>query len=136
MKLARTFVYSSLLLLAISLPAVAQEPAGKFTVAHQTRWGRAVLPAGSYLVSVHSGPVPYVIVQSEKTYASIMAVAQYVTSAECKGSSLELEQTDGTWNVRSLCFQSQSIVYFGLAKTANLVTAKARPPAAALTGSN
>src|SRR5919204_4269849 len=102
MKLAKPLVFSLLLLLTVSLPAAAEGPTGKFTVTHETRWGTAVLPAGNYFVSVHSGPVPYVTVTSEKNPVSIMAVAQYITSAECKTSSLELEQNDGSWSVRSL----------------------------------
>lgn len=127
MKIAKPLVCSLLLLVAASLPAAADGPSGKFTVAHETRWGTAVLPAGTYSVAIHSGPVPYVLVTSEQNAVSIMAVAQYLTSAECKESGIELEQTGGSWNVRSLCFASQSAVYFGPAKTRNVVTAKAAP---------
>ena len=76
MKLARHIAYCFLLLMTASLIASAQEPSGKFTVNHATRWGTAILPAGSYSVSVHSGPVPYVLVTSDdRNAASIMAVA-------------------------------------------------------------
>lgn len=136
MKLAKTLVFSLLLLVTASLPVFAQEASGKFTVSHETRWGSAVLPAGNYFVSVHSGPVPYVVVTSEKNAGSIMAMAQYVTSGDCKTSGLELEQADGSWNVRSLCFQSQTAVYFGKPKSTNMVTAKAATPAGPVAGSN
>lgn len=112
-KFARTF----LMFLAACAGSVAQEPTGKFTVSHDSHWGTAMLPAGTYVVSVHSGPVPFVIVTSQDRNAvSIMAVAEYLESAQCKSSSLELEQSGKAWNVRSLCFASQMSVYFGAEK--------------------
>jgi len=125
MKLAKTLVFSLLLSVTASLPAAADGPSGKFTVAHEIRWGGAVLPAGTYFVTIHSGPVPHVLVTNENNPVSIMAIAQYVTSADCKESSLALEQVGGSWNVRSLCLESQSAVYFAPAKTMNVVTASA-----------
>ena len=127
MKFARHIAYFFLLLVTTSLVASAQEPSGKFTVKHATRWGAAILPAGSYSVSVHPGPVPYVLVTSEdRGAASIMAVAQYVESAQCKTSSLELEQTGADWSVRSLCFESRLAVYFGRQKMPQMSLAAAR----------
>jgi len=137
MKLARHIAYCFLLLMTASLIASAQEPSGKFTVNHATRWGTAILPAGSYSVSVHSGPVPYVLVTSDdRNAASIMAVAQYVESAQCKSSSLELEQTEGSWDGRSLCFESTLAVYFGPSQKAAQTSIAAVPQAAPLSGTN
>jgi len=113
MKFTRNIAYFFLLLVTTSLGASAQEASGKFMVKHATRWGTATLPAGSYSVSIHNGPVPYVLVTSDDHNAtSIMAVARYVETAQCKTSSLEMEQTDGSWNVHSLCFESMLAVYF------------------------
>ena len=137
MKLVRHIAYFFLLLATTSLVASAQEPNGKFTVKHDTRWGTAILPAGSYSVSVRSGPVPYVLVTSDDRNAvSIMAVAQYVETAQCKSSSLELEHTDGNWNVRSLCFESALAVYFGPSQKARQTNIAAVPQVATLAGSN
>jgi len=120
MKLTKLIAYSLLLLGAVSLPAAAQQPAGKFTVAHETHWGTAVLPAGSYSVSLQTGTIPYVVITSDThNPVSIMAVAQYLETAQCKGSSLELEQNEGAWNVRSLCFESSVAVYFGPSERLN-----------------
>ena len=137
MKLVRHIAYFFLLLAATSLGASAQESNGKFTIKHDARWGTAILPAGSYSVSVRSGPVPYVLVTSDDRNAvSIMAVAQYVETAQCKSSSLELEQTDGNWNVRSLCFESSLAVYFGPSQKARQTSVAAVPQATTLAGSN
>jgi len=112
MKLTKTFL-STFLLLLVSLHATAQEGAGKFILAHEARWGTAILPAGSYFASVHSVPVPYVLVTSlDHNHVSIMAVANYIESAGCKTSSLELQQEMGTWNVHSLCIESSLAAYF------------------------
>ena len=113
----RKFAFTFLLFLAACAGSTAQEPTGRFTVSHDSRWGTAVLPAGTYVVAVHSGPVPFVTVSSQDHNAvSIMAVAEYLDSAQCKSSSLQLEQSSEGWNVRSLCFASQLSVYFGSAK--------------------
>jgi hypothetical protein len=136
MKLARHIASFFLLLATTSLVASAQEPSGKFTVKHETRWGSAILPAGTYSVAIHSGPVPYVLVTSEdRTTTSIMAVARYMESAQCKSSSVELEQTDGNWSVRSLCFESSVAVYFGPSQKVPQ-TNVAITPAAALSAAN
>jgi hypothetical protein len=43
-----------------------------------------------------------------------MAVANYIESASCKTSSLELVQRDDTkWDVRSLCLESSLTAFFG-----------------------
>jgi len=137
MKLVKHISYFILLLASMSLGASAQEPKGKFTIRHDSRWGTAVLPAGSYSVSVHTGPVPYVLVTSDHRNAtSIMAVARYVESAQCASSSLELEQAEGSWNVRSLCFQSSLAVYFGPSQKATEMKVAAAPATAPLPGSN
>lgn len=116
MKPLKKIAFAFLLVLTVCAGASAQDAAGKFSVTHNTRWGTAVLPPGSYSVSVRSGPVPYVVITSDdRSSLSVMAVAQYIETATCKSSSLELEQTSDGWNVRSLCFQSQVSVFFGSA---------------------
>ena len=113
----RKFALAFLLVLAACAGSAAQEPTGKFTVTHESHWGTAVLPAGTYVVAVHSGPVPFVTVSSpDRNAVSIMAVVEYMDSAECKTSSLQLDQVGESWNVRSLCFASQFSVHFGPAK--------------------
>lgn len=114
MKLLKQIAFVFLLVWAVCTGASAQDAAGKFSVTHNTRWGTAVLPPGSYFVSVRSGPVPYVLIRSDnRSSVSVMAVAQYIETATCKSSSLEMEQTTDGWSVRSLCFESQVSVYFG-----------------------
>jgi hypothetical protein len=135
MKSAKHVVCSLLLFAAVSFPAAAQDAYGKFTVSHETRWGKAVLPAGNYTVSLTSGPVPYVTVSSDPNKSvSIMAVAQYVDTSNCKASSLVLEQSAGGWDVRSLCFASSSTVYFNLPQ--KLTRSVAAPQVAAVAGAN
>ena len=137
MKLARRIAYFFLLLVTTSLVASAQEPRGRFTVKHATRWGTAILPAGSYSVSVHAGPVSYVLVTSvDRNAASIMAVAQYVESTQCKSSSLELEQTGADWSVRSLCLESTLAVYFSPSQKTHQTSLAAASQAGSLSGAN
>jgi hypothetical protein len=135
MKSAKHIVLSLLLLGAVSLPVAAQDAYGKFTVSHETHWGTAVLPAGNYTVSLISGPVPYVTVSSDPNKSvSVMAVAQYVDTANCKASSLVLQQSGGGWDVRSLCFASSSTVYFNVPQKPS--RSVAGPQVAAVAGAN
>ena len=114
MKFKKHLAFSMLLLLITTIHAAAQDASGKFTLSHEARWGSAVLPAGSYSATVHSGPVPYVLVSSlDHDGVSIMAVANYIESASCKTSSLQLEQSEGKWDVRSLCLESSLAAFFG-----------------------
>lgn len=136
MKLVKHIVFSLLLLATVSLPAAAQEAYGKFTLAHETRWGGAVLPAGTYTVALRSGPVPLVIVSSgDRNAGSIMAVAEYVDTSQCKISSMELEQNAGNWDVRSLCFASSMTVHFNPPEKLHR-TAAITPQIAPIPGSN
>ena len=119
MKLAQHIVLTLLLLATVSLPLSAQDASGRFTVAHETRWGTAVLPAGNYLVSLRSGPVPYVIVTSDAhNDVAIMAVGEYLDTSQCKTSSLVLQQNAGSWEVSSLCFASSLTLHFTTNHTA------------------
>lgn len=137
MKFARHIACFFLLLVITPLMASAQERNGKFTVSHETRWGSATLPAGSYSVAIHSGPVPYVLVSSEDRAAtSIMAVARYMESAQCNNSSLELEQIDGRWNVRSLCLASSLAVYFAPSQKVIQTKEASSPATASLAAAN
>lgn len=135
MKFVRTTGVSLFLLLALAIPGMSQEAFGKFTVTHETRWGTGMLPAGTYQVALHSGPVPYVLVSSESgSGPSLMAVSRYAQSADCKTSSLELEQSEAGWNVRSLCFASQIAVYFGGSHAPETASMKNSPQVASLAG--
>jgi hypothetical protein len=134
MKFAKTTTLSLFLLTAFALPGMSQEAFGKFTVSHETRWGAGVLPPGTYQVALHAGPVPFVLVSSESQNGpSLMAVARYTQSADCKTSSLLLEQNEAGWNVRSLCFASQMAVYFGTSRTLETASVKGSSNLASLT---
>ncbi len=134
MKFVKTTGIGLFLLLALALPGVSQEAFGKFTVTHETRWRTGVLPPGTYQVALHSGPVPYVLVSSESgSGPSIMAVARYIQSADCKTSSLQLEQNEMGWDVRSLCFASEMAVYFGSSRAVETASVKSSPQVASLT---
>ena len=78
-----------------------------------------MLPAGNYLVSVRSGPVPYVIVTSDAhSDIAIMAVGEFLDTSQCKTSSLVLEKNAGAWEVSSLCFASSLTLHFATNHTA------------------
>lgn len=136
MKFAKYIAFPLLLLATVNLPVFAQDAYGKFTLAHESRWGSAVLPAGSYTLALRGGPVPLVIVSSgDRNAVSIMAVAEYMDTSQCKASSIELERNAGSWDVRSLCFKSSMTVHFNPPEKPNR-TAAIAPQIAAIPGSN
>lgn len=132
MKFAKQILFSALLFASVSLPAAAQNASGKFTITHESRWGTAVLPAGTYTVSLHNDSVPFVIITSEnRNPLSIVAVAQYLETATCRDSSLELEQNGTNWDVRSLCFASSVAIHFGKPETITRTATLAQAPSSA-----
>jgi hypothetical protein len=127
MKFAKQILFSALLFASVSLPAAAQNANGKFTITHESRWGTAVLPAGTYTVALRNDSVPLVIITSEnRNPISIIAVAQYLDTATCHTSSLELEQNGASWDVRSLCFAASVAIHFGKVETINQTATLAR----------
>lgn len=78
---------------------------GKFTLPFETRWGKAVLPAGDYTFTVDSTALPATVtvhsVRESKTAPMIMAqaISQHGTSGQ---SSLIVARNSGKGVVRGL----------------------------------
>jgi hypothetical protein len=115
MTYAKKTILLLLLTLAASLGAAAQDAHTKFTLPHDAVWGKTVLPAGTYSVSVEFGGIPKAYVASEGgSRVAFIAVPETTEVSEaCAKSSVTLQRSGGKWNVRSLCFgELQLALYF------------------------
>jgi hypothetical protein len=87
---------------------------GKFQLTSETRWGKAVLPAGEYSLTLESTQQPVrVIIQAVNGKASAMALAQATADAAPGGSYLFITGAGTNREVRSMNLPSlgASLVY-------------------------
>jgi hypothetical protein len=87
---------------------------GKFQLANETRWGKAVLPAGDYSLTIDSTQQPVrIIIQAVHGKASAMALAETSVDAGPGGSYLFITGSGADRMVRSLNLPQlgRSLVY-------------------------
>lgn len=106
------FAVLGLLVLALWVGgAQAQQPSpttqGDFTLPFETRWGKAVLPAGDYSFSVHqvSDSTALVTVRGKKANAVVMTAAVDACQ-ECGTSALIVLRQGGQRTVQALRLRS------------------------------
>ncbi len=103
-SLLKVLVLSVGALGASALPASAQSSKGTFTLAHQVRWGTAILPAGNYEFSVDTQAWPVRVTVRDlggPTTAIILPLA-YSDQKLAGGSTLVIDQEAGESVVSSL----------------------------------
>jgi hypothetical protein len=92
---------------------------GKFQLTSETRWGKAVLPAGEYSLTIDSTQQPFrMTVQAINGKASAMTVAVSSTDAAPGGSYLFITGSGADRTVRSMNLPQlgRSVVYEPLTK--------------------
>ena len=126
MTYAKKTIFLLLLSLVASLAATAQDAQTKFTLPHDAIWGKTVLPAGTYSVSVEFDGIPKAYVNSEGgSKIAFIAVPEITeVSDACAKSSVTLQRNGGKWNVRSLCIgELQLALYFPAASRETTIAA-------------
>jgi hypothetical protein len=103
MKNIRNFV----VLFTIALATVAANAQAslhsKFQLTSQTRWGKAVLPAGEYSLTIESAAQPMrIVIQSADGKTGAMAVAASSFDSAPGGSYLVITGTGAAREVRSM----------------------------------
>lgn len=100
MKSIRCFMLFRVLILAIGVlgasaaPAYAQSAGGKFTLAHETRWGRTVLAPGDYTFSLQSPSFPAQVIVRGAAGTMAFVMPWLVSSEQLTDSSrLELSRS-------------------------------------------
>jgi hypothetical protein len=115
MNYAKKTMLLLVLSLAAALGAVAQDAHAKFTLPHDAMWGKTVMPAGTYSVSLEFGGITKAYVTSEggsKVSFVTVPVMTEVSDA-CSKTSVTLQRKGGNWNVHSMCFSElQMALYF------------------------
>jgi hypothetical protein len=92
---------------------------GKFELASETRWGKAVLPAGAYSLTIDSTQQPVrIIIQAVNGNTAAMAFAETSVDAAPGGSYLFITGSGADRMVRSLNLPQlgRSLVYEPLTK--------------------
>ena len=126
MTYAKKTMLLLLLSLAASFTAVAQDAQTKFTLPHDAIWGKTVLPAGTYSVSVELDGIPKAYVSSEGgSKIAFIAVPEITeVSDACAKSSVTLRRHGSSWDVRSLCLgELQLALYFPAASRETTIAA-------------
>lgn len=73
---------------------------GSFTLLHETRWGKATLPAGEYRLTIESTENPVIVfIEDAKSGKPVAMVVPNVTEASRTGNSALLIATRGTQRV-------------------------------------
>ena len=126
MKFAKKLSLSLSLAAALAVSAQAQDAKLKVSLPHDAQIGDAVLPAGSYNITLamegitlaviapadHSGPVVFALPVSTNSYAA------------CTESSVNLQRDGAEWSVRSICFaEPQTALYFAAPTTKTVADA-------------
>jgi len=115
MTYAKKILSLLLLSVAATLGAAAQDAHAKFTLPYDATWGKAVLPAGTYTVSLEFGGITKAYVSSEggSKVAFVTVPASTEVSDACVKSAVDLERSGSRWSVRSVCFGAlQLALYF------------------------
>jgi hypothetical protein len=108
-----------------SVPAMAQDASGKFTLAKEVRWGTAVLPAGEYTYSLEhpTGQVLFVR-NTNRKMGAIMLVKSASLVNGSERDRIVLQRSGDDWFVSSLVVTSLGQELTFGAPTARTETAK------------
>ncbi len=137
MRFATKILFASLAL-AMSVPAVAQEKSGVFTLTHDTRWNNTVIPAGSYSISVYAGNHSVSMLRPENPHQSAVFVAPVSLDygKTCANSTVSLVSAAGEWRAQSVCFADTGLtLYFAAARGGGRMVASAATKTLSAAGS-
>lgn len=100
--LFKAFVVAIAAIGGSAIPAQAQAAAGRFTLAHKVRWGRASLPAGDYTFSLESQTWPARITVRQLGGSTAAMILPTLISANTQtGTSLLVLHDEGGESVVS-----------------------------------
>ncbi len=127
-------LFAVLAVLTLStIPAVAQEASGKFTLAKEVRWGSAVLPAGEYTYALEhqTGQVLFVRNTNGRANAIVLVKSASLVN-EGERDRLVLQRNGDDWFVSSMVITNLGqVLSFGAPSThsepANKVAALSTP---------
>jgi hypothetical protein len=101
--------------------------AGKFTLPYEVRWGKAVLPAGDYVIRMDSTASPAKISPANGSSAGVYTEYPLVEDSHMSGVYLTITNNANERRVRSLNLPQfgKAIVFAPLTKSEREVLAKA-----------
>lgn len=119
MKNVRNFVVLFSLVMAAVVGNAQIALHGKFQLTGETRWGKAVLPAGEYSLTIESAQQPVrIVIQSADGKTAAMAFAESSVDSAPGGSYLFVTGTNADREVRSMNLPQlgTSLIYKPLTK--------------------
>ena len=111
MIFAKKMIFFTLLTVAASLTAAAQDRVLKFKLAQVAHIGSAVLPAGDYRMTLYSDTrIMTVVSPEDRRGAAVIALPiSYETSNSCSKASVTLTPNGKELDLTSVCFGSNEI---------------------------
>jgi hypothetical protein len=102
-SLAKLFFAVAIGLGLASHPAVAQEAAGKFTLAKDIRWGGAVLPAGEYTYALEHQTGQLLFLRNVTGQSGAIVLVRSVSQVSDRGHDrIILQRSGDDWFVSSM----------------------------------
>ena len=125
MRLLQKFSFV-LLLLAIGLPAAAQNSTGVFTLAHDTRWNDTLIPAGQYSLSLEEAHMIALLKPVDHRKAGVFVIpASHEYATPCRSSAVRIDRTSSGWTTTSVCLAESGMTLFFRSPSGNAVVASA-----------
>lgn len=126
MKFAKKMSLVLILAAAAASAAHAVDAHAKFKLSHPAHIGAGVLPAGEYMVAMSAdGTTKAFITPADRSGAAVIALPVTTDGyAVCTESSLIMQVSGSSWNVRSVCFADlHTALYFPLPAGTSTMTA-------------
>jgi hypothetical protein len=125
--LVKVVLVAAVALASVARTASAQVLRGSFTLPYEVHWGRAVLPAGTYLIKIDSVRGPALVTTTDGRGRCLVLPALVDSATESRASGLLISRIEGERRVRSLNWREggRSFVYQPTAKPKHALSARA-----------
>jgi hypothetical protein len=104
---------------SVARTASAQVLKGSFTLPCEVHWGRAMLPAGTYLITIDSVRGPALVTTTDGRGRCLVLQALVDSATESRATGLLISRIEGERSIRSLNWREggRSFVYLPSTKT-------------------
>jgi len=127
LTLVKVMVVAAVIDASVARTASAQVLKGSFTLPYEVHWGRAVLPAGTYLITIDSVRGPALVTTTDGRGLCLVSPALVDSTTEKRPTALLISRIEGERSVRSLNWREggRSFVYQPSTKTKHALSARA-----------
>jgi hypothetical protein len=127
LRLLKVVVVAAVAAGSLARTASAQVLRGSFTLPYEVHWGRAVLPAGTYLITIDSVRGPALVTTTDGRGRCLVLPALVDSATEGRATGLLISRIEGERAIRSLNWREggRSFVYQPIRKTKRSLSASA-----------